>query len=94
MHCFQWEFFSGGTSKERGDSSRMSQRLRPDRSQFTGLIAGQPSLNLGNTCSLSVQHVNFDNTSCQHNASINKEPERTIPSIHGTGDLDAFFQKI
>ena len=65
-----------------------------NRSQFTGLMAGQPSLNLGNTCSPSVQHVNFDNTSRQHNASINKEPERTIPGFDGTGDLDAFFQKI
>ena len=34
VHCFQREFFSGGTSKEvrpleRGDSPRMSRRLRP-----------------------------------------------------------------
>ena len=40
-----------------------------------------------------MQHVNFDNTSCQHNAFINNEPERTIPSFDGTGDLDAFFRK-
>ena len=64
-----------------------------NRPQFTVLMAGQPSLNLGNrpTCSPSVQHVNFD-TSRQHNASINKEPERTIPSFDGTGDLGAFFR--
>ena len=64
-----------------------------NRSQFTGLMAGQPSLDLGNTYSPSVQHVNFDNTSRQHNAFINNEPERTIPSFDGTGDLDAFFRK-
>ena len=56
-------------------------------------MAGRPSLDLRNTYSPSVQHVNFDNTSRQHNAFINNEPERTIPSFDGTGDLDAFFRK-
>ena len=64
-----------------------------NRSQFAELIAGQPSLNLGNTCSPSVQHVNFDDTSPQHKVSINNETERTVPTFDGTVDLDAFFPR-
>ena len=53
VHCFQREFFSGGTSKEvspleRGDSPRMSRRLRPDYGVPTGKngVAKMASLRL------------------------------------------------
>ena len=58
-----------------------------NRSQFTGLIAGQPNLNLGNTCSPSVQHVNFI-------IPVTNTMLSLTMNLRGTSDLDAFFQKI